>query len=756
MPFLKSFTAKKQKDSASHSIVETLKAIVNSIEKNKDDFGIEKIMVKRGPIKKYDWIFIKKDKSKIYVSIKNSSRIDEQGKNASIGTEVSKITDCHEAENHLKESEEKYRKLVTDAYEAVIIINRQGNIEFANNAFFKMTGYKQADLPFLPFSKLAHPDETQAVNNTIRKLFVKKKTAPLCEFKAIDKEGVIKYLSCSSSPLVKNKKITGLQVVMRDITENIKLQQKLEWSKTHYEQVIDSISDSICAINAEMEIISANEAFAAKVNQPVSKLKGRRYEDLIKNYDRSVIKNFSFIDDMEKFLVTPVFTQGKIGEEIFTAEDRHSEPRYYRVRVFPGKNKDNQILQCVITIRDITDSKKAEKELQRLSQLNKEILENAPVSIIALDRKGKIVIVNKLGLDLMGKSYNEAIGGKLTAMENIKNDSILVKMFKTLLKSGQPFYYPNLPYQPQGRRAKSFLNIIGVPLYNNDNKIEGAISMAIDNTESVLAHEKLEILNKELEKKVTERTVMLDRKNKELNKVLELKSQFISDASHELRTPLTIIKGNLDLAMRKVDKNEETYEIYHLINKEIIQMASILSDLTLLTSHDTTNENINYTRVNMSNLIKAAGHSLKVLAAEKNIRIITKKTPKNLTIMGDEDKLEKLLLNLLRNAVKYGREKGWVKIWAEDSTNDINIHIRDNGIGISEKDLPYIFERFYRSDQARIMRESGSGLGLAICKWIVDAHHGYISVASELGKGSLFTVHLLKDFKKSNQADSLF
>ena len=256
-------------------------------------------------------------------------------------------------------------------------------------------------------------------------------------------------------------------------------------------------------------------------------------------------------------------------------------------------------------------------------------------------------------------------------------------------------------------------------------------------------NKELQEANKNLEIKVLKRTRQLDVMNKKLREAIELKSKFIADASHELRTPLTVIQGNLDLAVREAKiKQTKIPETYILILNEIKRMTGVLSDLTMLTNFDAKTEPLRYEKINLEKLIKAANQSLQILAKQKKIRLTYEKNARQIKIFGDESKLEKLLLNIIRNAIKYTEKNGKIKIWIEDDGEFVKINIQDNGIGIPKEDLPYIFERFYRVDKARSRKEGGTGLGLSICLWIAEAHGGYISVESEQGKGSTFTVHL--------------
>ncbi|MCK4540069.1 PAS domain-containing protein [Candidatus Parcubacteria bacterium] len=380
---------------------------------------------------------------------------------------------------------------------------------------------------------------------------------------------------------------------------------------------------------------------------------------------------------------------------------------------------------------------------KKLNEFNRRILDSAPVSVVALNKEGAIITANRLAMELMDKPQRPIINSKLTDTYEIKNNQKLRKLYKNLLEKGKPFYYESLLYKKSSSLHTKHLNIIAVPLFDNNKKLDGAISIALDNTEAMHTKQRLQELNKNLEIKVLERTKQLDVINKKLREAIELKSKFIADASHELRTPLTVIQGNLDLAIREI-KNTQTKipETYTLILNEIKRMTGVLSDLTILTNFDAKTETLHYEEVNLKKLIRAASQSLQILAEQKKIRLIYKKNAKRVKIFGDEAKLEKLLLNIIRNAIKYTEKKGKIKIWIENNSKFVKINIQDNGIGIPKEDLPYIFGRFYRVDKARSRKEGGTGLGLSICRWIAEAHGGYISVESKQEKGSTFTIHL--------------
>jgi len=656
---------------------------------------------------------------------------------------IEDITERKQVEQALQKSEEKYRKLVDNAEDGVFILNARGYITFGNQVLYKIFNYNEKELAKTHFSKLIHPDDYNLIAKRFNDKVKGKKVPPNYEFRIIDKAGEIKFVSYSGSSITEGGKVVGVQGIIRDVTENKKLQEKIEQAKNHYEQVIDTIQDGICVINKDFKIVSCNKIFLEEINLQLNEVKGRNCKDVILCYKNNLFRNYSANICKKKCVAKEVFKSGKAFSIVEKNIDMSGKIYYHKVSAFPTKNKEGGIYQVVVTIRDITERKIAEEEIRRLSEFNKRILDNVPVSIVVLNKEGIIISVNELAKKLMGKSEKQVVGRKLVNTKYINRDEELSNLYKLLLGKGEPFYYNNMPYSPYGSNKELYLNIIAVPLLNKDRKVDGAISMALDNTEAVLAKRKLEDLNRDLERKVAQRTQELDKVNRELSKVLELKSKFIADASHELRTPLTVIQGNLDLAVREINNmNREVPETFILINKEIEQMTSILTDLTMLTNTDSQSERIAYEKVDLESLIKAVSQSLKILADQKKIKINYKKAKGNLSVMGDETKLEKLLLNIVRNAIKYNEDNGWIKIWTERGEKEAKIFVEDNGIGIPEQDLPYIFERFYRVDKARSKSEGGTGLGLAICKWIAEAHNGKINVESKLGQGSKFIIYL--------------
>ncbi|MDP3016997.1 MAG: ATP-binding protein [Deltaproteobacteria bacterium] len=233
--------------------------------------------------------------------------------------------------------------------------------------------------------------------------------------------------------------------------------------------------------------------------------------------------------------------------------------------------------------------------------------------------------------------------------------------------------------------------------------------------------------------------------------------QFTTDASHELKTPLTILKGEVEVALRKKRPLHEYEQILESNLEEIDRMSKIVEDLLLLSKADIGEIRLNREDIHLTRFISGLTEQMKILAQPKNIRIEISNHQNEIHVLGDTLRMRELFINLIENGIKYTEAGGSILITltkeTDDSVNPLTpkekkavtfakIIVADTGIGIAKEDQDKIFNRFFRVDKARSREQGGSGLGLSICKWIVEAHQGEITVESEPGKGSSFIVRL--------------
>ena len=227
-----------------------------------------------------------------------------------------------------------------------------------------------------------------------------------------------------------------------------------------------------------------------------------------------------------------------------------------------------------------------------------------------------------------------------------------------------------------------------------------------------------------------------------IKNMMDEQNRFISDASHELKTPLTSLKTAMEVFLRGKKKNlKESETIIRESVVEVNKLQSLSESLLQLAQYQKPNGHTLFEKIKISEIINKAVNNIKPIAKKKNIKINI--NAYDFKLHGNKYSLEDLLKILLDNAVKYSPKGSVVNIITKKTDGHIEIEVKDQGIGIDKKDLPHIFDRFYRADIARTKNShDGYGLGLSIAKKIVELHHGKITITSKVNKGSCFIILL--------------
>ncbi|EGW39633.1 ATP-binding protein [Desulfosporosinus sp. OT] len=230
-----------------------------------------------------------------------------------------------------------------------------------------------------------------------------------------------------------------------------------------------------------------------------------------------------------------------------------------------------------------------------------------------------------------------------------------------------------------------------------------------------------------------------------LNRQETLRKQFAAAIAHELRTPLTSIKSYIEAFQDDVLPADQ--ENLSSIHEEIDRLVDLSSDLKDLNVAEMGALTLILEPVNLGHLLEKVIHSLHPLIQEKQLALIWNAPAELVTTSGDARLLTRLFYNLVHNAYRYSDIGGQLTVALTQTSDFAEIEIKNTGLGISEDDLPFIFERFYRADKSRTRETGGTGIGLALVQQITDLHHGTISVQSDVGKETEFTVKLPKGLK---------
>ena len=314
--------------------------------------------------------------------------------------------------------------------------------------------------------------------------------------------------------------------------------------------------------------------------------------------------------------------------------------------------------------------------------------------IIAFDINGKIELINpaaKLLLNISPEDYT---------FEDIFNK------FNVDLNMEKLIYLDGLTSMEQKIEVEDkSVNVLFSPFRNEEtNKPEGIIAVIQDITENV----KLDSMRKE----------------------------FVADVSHELKTPITSIMGYTDTLLEGEYDTETQKEFLQVISTEARRMAKLVTDLLELSRLDNNNRRIRKVSFDLGNLAKECQKKLAIEIKKKRQHVECLVTADVPPVYADKDDIQRVILNILSNSIKYTPDGGNIKIYVGFVYSDAYIKIIDNGIGIPEEDLNRIFERFYRVDKSRSREMGGTGLGLSIAKEILDKNGGSIDIKSEVNKGT--------------------
>ncbi len=219
-------------------------------------------------------------------------------------------------------------------------------------------------------------------------------------------------------------------------------------------------------------------------------------------------------------------------------------------------------------------------------------------------------------------------------------------------------------------------------------------------------------------------------------------TQFTADASHDLRTPVAVMRATAEIALRKPRTQPEYEAALSRVLQTSVETSAMLENLLMIARADAGAAGLEMHPVDLKNHIRRAQEHGEILAATKSLSFSSQLPDSEVLVKGDAIAIDRLLMILIDNAVKYTPPGGRCEIALTMSETEAHIEVKDSGVGIESEDLESIFERFYRADKTRSREISGAGLGLAIARWIANVHGGSISAESVIGTGSVFRVKL--------------
>ena len=453
-----------------------------------------------------------------------------------------------------------------------------------------------------------------------------------------------------------------------------------------------------------------------------------------------------------------IFVSGSIGEE-FAIETLKKGATDYVLK--------DRLSPLVPTVRRALDEaeehikrKKAEEALRQSQVEYEDLYESAPVAYYSIGVDGLVKRANRAAENLSGYSVEELQRLKIFDLYAEESRAKAKELFGRM-KRGIGWESEEMMYKTKdGQKVYGLLSVS--PIKDENGRVKESRSVVVDITQRKKAEEKLKEYQEHLEELVEERTAKLEDTMKDLKKEVDerkkaeglikmqnerlkeldrMKSEFLSTAAHELRTPLTSIVGFSEILLKRKLDEERSNRFLRIINEESVSLAGLINDLLDVSRIESGKGfKINKAPTDLGGIIL---ENVDLFKSQTDKHTFEVNLPPDLSkIELDKDKINQVIENLLSNALKFSPKGGSLTVSVDKTDEKVKVAITDTGMGIPEKDLPHIFEKFYRAESSSIQAIGGTGLGLAIVKYIVESHGGKISVESKEGKGSAFSFTL--------------
>jgi two-component system phosphate regulon sensor histidine kinase PhoR len=345
--------------------------------------------------------------------------------------------------------------------------------------------------------------------------------------------------------------------------------------------------------------------------------------------------------------------------------------------------------------QDIEDKiKEIKTQNQKLAAIFNSMIEG----VIVVDKNGHIISINPTVEKMFGILKKDAEGKAF--LETVRNNDIS-EVISAVLKKGQGTSAELVLIYP----IRKIFEVNATPIFDNNN-VTGCLVVIHDITE--------------------------------IRKLETIRSDFIANVSHELKTPLTSIKGFIETLLEgALDDKENNRNFLEIIHEHAERLNNLVNDLLSLSHLESKEITLENKDISLRQLVEGVILGFNAQLRKKNIEV-KNELPAGLSVKADKNRVEQVFTNLIDNAIKFNKDKGFIKIYSHDVNGKVKIIVEDSGIGIPEKDIPRIFERFYRVDKARSRELGGTGLGLSIVKHIVELHGGIVGVESIEDFGSKF------------------
>jgi PAS domain S-box-containing protein len=673
-----------------------------------------------GSVKNAEYTFKGKDEREFPADLSSSPLFNTKGKIVGFVSTIKDLTERKEEEKKLRDSEERFRQVAENADEWIWEVDFNGLYTYASPVVEKVLGYKPEEIVGKKhFYDLFHHEDREQLKKVAFEAFAQKLSFSSLINRNIHKNGKDVWLSTSGIPLIDQLgNLRGYRGTDTDITERKKAEEALRESEERSKAIVANAPIGIAVTGADKRILSANDAFCKILGYTEDELRKLTFKDIThpEDLEESVAK----IKELEA---------GRVS--YFKLEKRYvkkdGEVIYGKIMVSTIRNQGGNPSLFIAELEDITGAKKRELELKEERKKLEAITQSIGAGFVVISKDYHVLWANKFIKEYKGNVEGKVCYSSLNDLDHICPGCGVKKIFEKGVN------FDAHEYSSIDIRGNPYcVQIIATPIKDEAENIVSAVEVAVDVTEKKNLQSKLAEYSQKLERLVDERTKQLEETQIRLVKTERLAAigELAGMIGHDLRNPLTGIKNATYLLKKKGSKLPETEikAMLEIIEKGIDHSDKIINDL------------LDYARemqleLQIHPLQWLLTEALTMIKVPENVKIINK-IPDTLSIKIDQDKIERVFINLVKNAMDAMPNGGTITLNCEQKNGNVEISFVDTGSGIPEELLPKIFSPLFTT------KAKGMGFGLAICKRIIEAHRGKITVESNSGKGTTFTITL--------------
>lgn len=592
----------------------------------------------------------------------------------------------NEYKNDIQALNDKIIKSINEVNTPIFLLSQDGKYTYKNKAFeiiLESIKYSGTNFNIVEFLKIYFVNSEDGINNIKNARHDKEKSINLTGYN----DKVYRFIVISDTINGKSIKIC----ILNDITQSTMIQNKLVESEERYKNLIEILNDGV--IIHDMDSVSYINNKAIEIFNLNHKDEYTMYdikERLYKNFKNKLLKSMTrvYYENQDKSTVKIETESARIIEFITTTI-----------------NLNNKKMMISLAI-DITDLQNAMDELEESEKTYKLLLQTIPEGIAIIDKKSKQHIYrNEAMINLLKTKGWDNLGEivDICVKENIYDK---FKKFKINDKN------------------QSEISVAIIDIKEEDNLL------------------------------IVVRTLQDEIKIKEMKQTLsqikekyKLKTEFLSSVTRDIKNPINIISNAANILESKKDKyNSEDIDRYiKLVRQNSYRLIRLLSNIEQIEEIENGKINMNFDKVNIIAFVKNMVELAKFYTNEKNLKLSFNSNVKEEHIVIDKEKIEKVILNILANAIKFTESGGNISVDINVNNSYIHILIKDNGVGIPRDKIDIIFENFEQVDRTLSRGAEGTGTGLSIAKKLIELHNGKINVYSKIGRGSTFEIILDKN-----------